>query len=238
MHHETPPLIIAGASRGVGLALARKERAAGRMVVALVRPSSDGAQLQESGVAIVPGDALSPADATRLFAECRSDCDVVSTIGGVSADGRRADDEGNINLINAAVQAGIRGRFLLVTSIGCGDMAPYRSERAITAFGAAVDAKTRAEYHLRVSGLSWTVLRPGGLRSEPGTGRGILSTDPELHGFINRADVVQLAQRILRDPATIGRAFAAVDLDAARSVNPLDPFSLERLGDMSCQPIS
>ncbi len=142
MRHETPPLIIAGASRGVGLALAWQERAIGRPVVALVRPSSDCTLLQETGATIMPGDALSPDDATRLFAECPTDCDVVSTIGGVSADGRRADDEGNINLIDAAVQAGIRGRFLLVTSIGCGNMAPYRSERAIAAFGAAVDAKT------------------------------------------------------------------------------------------------
>jgi len=229
MRHETLPVIIAGASRGVGLALARQERAIGRPVVALVRPSSGCTLLQQTGATIMPGDALSPDDATRLFAECPTDCDVVSTIGGVSADGRRADDEGNINLIDAAVQAGIRGRFLLVTSIGCGNMAPYRSERAIAAFGAAVDAKTRAEDHLRASGLSWTVLRPGGLRSEQGTGRGVLSTDPALHGFISRFDVAQLAQRILRDPATIGKAFAAVDQDAARSVNPLDPFPLQRL---------
>ncbi|WP_147181442.1 MULTISPECIES: SDR family oxidoreductase [Alphaproteobacteria] len=227
MRHETSPLIIAGASRGVGFILAQQESAIGRPVMALVRPSSNDTQLRDAGIAIVPGDALSPDDATRLFEECRSDCDVVSTIGGVSADGRRADDEGNINFINAAVKAGIRGRFLLVTSIGCGDMAPFRSERAIAAFGAAVDAKTRAEDYLRVSGLSWTILRPGGLRSEPGTGRGVLSTDPALHGFISRFDVAQLAQRILRDPATIGRAFAAVDQDAAHSVNPLDPFPLQ-----------
>jgi len=229
MRPETPPLVIAGASRGVGLALARQERAIGRQVLALVRPSSDDSLLQEIGVTIVFGDALLPDDAARLFAECPADCDVVSTIGGVSADGRRADDEGNINLIEAAVQAGLRGRFLLVTSIGCGDMAPYRSERAIAAFGAAVDAKTRAEDHLRASGLSWTVLRPGGLRSEPATGGGVLSRDPELHGLINRADVAQLAQRILRDPTTTGNAFAAVDMNAAQSVNPLDPFPLYRL---------
>ena len=62
------------------------------------------------------------------------------------------DDEGNINVIDQAANREV-GRFVLVTSIGCGDMAPFRSERAIAAFGAAVDAKTRAEEHFGASSL-------------------------------------------------------------------------------------
>ena len=41
------PLVIFGASRGVGLELARLERAAGRHVIAPVRPQSDIAALDE-----------------------------------------------------------------------------------------------------------------------------------------------------------------------------------------------
>ena len=105
-------------------------------------------------------------------------------------------------------------------------MAPYRSERAIAAFGAAVDAKTRAEEHLRQTIPQGTAIRPGGLRSEPATGRGILTTDPQMHGFIHRADVADLIVRALRDEGTAGRAFAAVDADQAKSVNPITPFPL------------
>lgn len=209
------PLVIAGASRGVGLELARLERAAGRRVVALVRPGSDVAELQATGAELVEGDALSPADAARLFDGLPADCDVVSTISGRNEDGRRADDEGNITLVDAAIRFGLVGRFLLITSIGCGEMAPYRSERAIAAFGAVVDAKTVAEEHLRRSALAWTIIRPGGLRSAPATGTGVLTTDPQTHGFINRADVAQLAYRALRDPSTLRQAFAAVEEAAA-----------------------
>lgn len=146
-------------------------------------------------------------------------------LGGRAPDGRCVDDEGNINVIEQAAHREV-DRFILVTSIGCGDMAPFRSERAIAAFGAAVDAKTRAEEHLRRVIPSATIIRPGGLRSDPATGRGILTRDPQMHGFINREDVAELVVRVLADPATCGQTFAAVNAETARTVNPVMPFHL------------
>ena len=58
--------------------------------------------------------------------------------------------------------------------------------------------KTRAEKHLRRVIPSATIIRPGGLRSEPPTGRGILTQDPQMHGFINRDDVAELVARARR----------------------------------------
>ena len=225
---EPRPLVIFGASRGVGLELARLESAAGRRVVAPVRPQSDAAALAEAGAVVLRGDALAMEEVTGILAGIGGEFDIASTLGGTAPDGRRADDAGNINVIDAAVASGRVRRFLLVTSIGCGEMAPFRSERAIAAFGAAVDAKTRAEERLKASGLEWTILRPGGLVSEPATGRGILSQDAEMHGLIHRADVAQLAFRALRDPATIGHAFAVVDSQRMNSVNAIPPFPLAR----------
>lgn len=217
------PVLIFGASRGVGLHLARLLRRDGVPVLAMLRPSSDDAPLTSMGVRVIRGDALARADVERTLAWVPGECDVVSTLSG--RDGTRfVDDEGNIHVIDAA--AGHAGRFVLVTSIGCGEMAPFRSERAIAAFGAAVDAKTRAEEHLRRVIPSATIVRPGGLRDEPATGRGLLSTDPQMHGFIHRPDVADLVRRVLRDPATQGRAFAAVDADQARSPNPIEAFPL------------
>ena len=220
------PLVIFGASRGVGLELARLECAAGRRVIAPVRPQSDVAALDGTGAAFLRADALSRQDVAGTLARIGGDFDIVSTLGGQADDGRRADDEGNINVIDAAVATGRVRRFVLVTSIGCGEMAPFRSARAIAAFGAVVDAKTLAEERLRASGLDWTILRPGGLVSEPATGRGILCEDPQMHGFIHRADAARLAFRALRDAATVGHAFAAVDAERMNSVNALPPFPL------------
>jgi nucleoside-diphosphate-sugar epimerase len=220
------PVLIFGASRGVGLVLARLMQRHDVPVTAMLRPMTARAYLDSIGVDIVRGNAFSRVDVDRAFASAPTGCDVVSTLGGRAPDGSYVDDEGNINVIDAAVTHGV-GRFVLVTSIGCGDMAPYRSERAIAAFGAAVDAKTRAEEHLRRVIPTATIIRPGGLRSDPGTGRGILSRDPQMHGFINRDDVAELIVRVLGDRATLGGTFAAVDADTARTVNPIRPFHLQ-----------
>jgi nucleoside-diphosphate-sugar epimerase len=210
------PVLIFGASRGVGLALARLLRRLDIPVAAMLRPITESGDLEQIGVRIVRGNAFSRPDIARAFASEPGTCDVVSTLGGRAPDGRYVDDEGNINVIDAAAAHGV-GRFILVTSIGCGDMAPFRSERAIAAFGAAVDAKTRAEEHLRRVIPEATIIRPGGLRSDSATGRGILTRNPQTHGFINREDVAALIVRMLGDPATLGQTFAAVDADIARS---------------------
>jgi nucleoside-diphosphate-sugar epimerase len=221
------PVLIFGANRGVGLALARLLRNLHVPVAAMLRPATASTDLESIGVRIQRGDALSRADVARAFASEPDVCDVVSTLGGRAPDGRYVDDEGNINVVDQAAAREVR-RFVLVTSIGCGDMAPFRSERAIAAFGAAVDAKTRAEEHLRHVLPAATIIRPGGLRSEPATGRGILTHDPQMHGFINREDVAELIACAIGDPATCGQAFAAVDAANARTVNAIAPFPLRR----------
>lgn len=220
------PLVIFGASRGVGLELARLARHGGRPVVALVRDGSPHSELDAAGVMVVTGDVLDPQAVSVACAAAGGPFDLVSTVGGRTADGRFTDEWGNIAAVDAAA-AGPCRRLVLVTSMGCGEMAPFRSERAIAAFGAAVDAKTRAEDHMRRAFPRGTAIRPGGLRSEPATGRGILSADPEIHGFIHRADVAELVLRALDDAATEGRFLAAVDADQARSVHPVEPFPLK-----------
>lgn len=220
------PLLIFGASRGVGLELARLERTSGRVVAAVLRHDSDDGHLREVGVGILRGDALSPADIEQALVRLSGPFDVVSTLGGRDEGGRLADDEGNINVIEAVQADGRAGRFVLVTSMGCGDMAPYRSERAIAAFGAVVDAKTLAEDRLRRTHLDWTILRPGGLISEPSTGNGLLTQNPKVHGFIHRADVALLAFRVLRDSTTSRHAFAAVDGNRMNCETSVEPFPL------------
>lgn len=222
------PTVIFGARTGVGLHLARLLRGEGVPVLAMLRPGADAGELEALGIRVARGDAFSREDVDRTLDLAGSgEFDVVSTIGGRGTDGRFADEDGNNNVTDGAAARNV-GRYVLVTSIGCGEMAPWRSERAIAAFGASVDAKTRAEDHARRAIRSATFIRPGGLRSEPATGRGILSDDPQMHGFIHREDVADLVRRALRDPATEGRAFAAVDLDQAKSVNPIEPFPLAR----------
>ncbi len=71
--------------------------------------------------------------------------------------------------------------------------------------------KTRAEEELRASGLDYTIIRPGGLRSGRQTGNGVLSEDREAYGYIFREDLSELLVSVLDDESTIGKTLAAVD---------------------------
>lgn len=53
------------------------------------------------------------------FADMEEVDAVISSIGGTTAN-PQADSQGNINIIEAALKKGVR-KFILITSIGCGD---------------------------------------------------------------------------------------------------------------------
>ena len=65
--------------------------------------------------------------------------------------------------------------------------------------GGAPDQVTATSLELR-----WTILRPGGLTDEPGTGRVRIETTP-FQGWIPRADVAGVLARVLFMPQTDGR---------------------------------
>jgi nucleoside-diphosphate-sugar epimerase len=73
---------------------------------------------------------------------------VVSTVGGTVAD-PTADGEGNINLINAAIEKGVK-KFVLVTSIGTGDSKDAPSEVVYNVLKPVLKEKEKAEEALKV----------------------------------------------------------------------------------------
>ena len=69
-------------------------------------------------------------------------------MGGTVAD-PKADGEGNINLINAAMEAGVK-KFVLVTSIGTGDSKDAPSEEVYNVLKPVLFEKAKAENALMV----------------------------------------------------------------------------------------
>lgn len=57
----------------------------------------------------------------------------------------------------------------------------------------------------------WTIVRPGGLISAPGTGNAVLTEDTKIGGVIHRADVADLVVKALNSPATVRKVLTAVD---------------------------
>ncbi len=219
------PVLIVGASRGVGRLMCQRLIQDNRRVVALIRAQHPVEQLERLGIEVLQGDVMNTTDVRDALGVLGRQGQVVSTVSGRLPNGDFTDDIGNRQLMDQCKHFAI-DRFLLVTAIGCGDMLPYRSSAAIAAFGPVVEAKTRAEDYLRLSQLPFTIVRPGGLRDDPESGQGLLCSDPEVHGFINRADLVQLLIQILDSPETLNQTYAAVDRDQMRCVNTIEPVVL------------
>lgn len=203
-----PPVLIFGATRNTGLLVAQLLVERGDRVTAFVRPTSDRTALEALGVDFVVGDAMDMATVRAATAAVEYGA-VVTTIGCLSCE-PPPDYQGNANIIEASVEAGIE-RLVLVTTIGAGDSAdapPWLSTRVL---GKILPLKNQAEDALRASGLDYTIIRPGGLRSGHRTGNGVLTEERSAFGYIFREDLAELIVAALDDDRTIGKTFAAVD---------------------------
>ncbi|MEO1428008.1 MAG: SDR family oxidoreductase [Cyanobacteria bacterium J06633_8] len=203
-------IFLAGASRGVGREIANCLTAQNLQVKALLRTEEKRQELEAMGIKVVSGDALNVDDVESAILGEESIDTVISTIGGVPKDSERADYLGNKNLIDAAVKAGIK-KFILISSIGSGNSANAIPPQALETLKPVLIEKEKAENHLIASGLTYTVIRPGGLKSEPSTGNGILTEDPKIAGTIHRADVAQLVCKSLNSEKTNNKILSAID---------------------------
>ncbi|MEG4580121.1 SDR family oxidoreductase [Microcoleus sp. MON1_C5] len=207
---EKSHIFLAGASRGVGLEIAKCLIAQNMQVTALLRSPATSTELEGMGIKVVTGDALDAAAMEVAMAGGEPIHAVISTIGGLPKDGERADYLGNKNLIDAAVKAGVQ-KFILVSSIGSGNSAAALQPQVLETLGPVLIEKEKAENHLIASGMIYTVIRPGGLKSEPATGNGILTEDSLVAGTIHRADVAQLVCQCLVSDAANNKVLSAVD---------------------------
>ncbi len=210
----TDAYLLFGASQRTGLELAKLLTARGDAVTALVRTSSDTEALEKLGVSLATGDALDADSVDAAFGagDFRA---AISTIGGSRKEPRRPDFDSTKNIVDAAKRHGVK-RVLLVTMIGAGDSRGVLSEQALQFLGTAAELKTQAEDYLMSSGLEATVLRPGGMLSEPATGTAIKTDDHSAMGIIHRADLAALLVECLDDDATIGKTYHTVDPEIKR----------------------
>jgi len=129
--------------------------------------------------------------------------------GGSGAARKRTMDYGGaVKLIEAAKQNGIR-RYVIVSSMGAGNPPPAGEGDV---FGEYLRAKADADAAVRDSGLDYTIVRPGGLTDDPGTGR-VRAADSVERGSIPRDDVAEVLVAVLDTPGTVGVTFELVSGD-------------------------
>ncbi len=203
-------IFLAGASRGVGREIAKCLTEQNKKVKALLRSEAARPELEAMGITVVMGDALDAVAVEQAMLGDEPISVVISTIGGLPKDGERADFLGNKNLIDAVVKAKVQ-KFILISSIGSGESVVAIPPQALEALKSVLVEKEQAEKYLMESGLTYTIIRPGGLKSEPATGNGVLTEDYRVAGSIHRADVAQLACKCLFSDAANNKILSAVD---------------------------
>ena len=154
------------------------------------------------------GDALDREAADQAL-EAGPYVAMVLSLGGKRGE-PRPDLEGTVNLVDAAKAGGLK-RVVMVTAIGCGDSRDVLHPKAWEFLGPVIELKDQAETFLQNSGMDWTILRPGGMSSDPATGTGAMTEDHTAMGIITRADLGRLVVECLDDPATVGQIYHAVD---------------------------
>lgn len=210
MTNSESTIFLAGASRGLGLEIAHRLTSQSLQVKALLRSETARTELEAMGIAVVLGDALNIHDVERAILEGEPIQTVISTIGGRPQEGERADYLGNKHLIDVAVKAGVK-KFILISSIGSGKSAIALPSQALETLEPVLAEKEKAELHLIASGLTYIIIRPGGLQSEPATGNGFLTENPAIAGTIHRADVAELVYQCLISERTNNKTLSALD---------------------------
>jgi uncharacterized protein YbjT (DUF2867 family) len=203
--------VIAGGHGQIALRLARQLTERGDEVVALVRDPSQFADVSATGARPELADLERDSVAMMTTHLAGADAVVFAAGAGPGSTAERKDSvdrAGAALLAGAAAQLGIR-RYVLVSSMGAGAAPPAGTDEV---FAAYLRAKTAAEEDLRRRDLDWTILRPGGLTNDAGSGRVRLEARVP-RGRIPRDDVATVIAALLAEPLTAGRTLELIGGD-------------------------
>ncbi|MGW1008662.1 SDR family oxidoreductase [Streptomyces termitum] len=201
-------IVIAGGHGRIALRLERLLSAGGHEAVGVVRRPEQVEDLRAAGAEAAVLD-LESASAAEV-AEVLRGADAAVFAAGAGPDSGAArkdtvDRDAAVLFADAAERAGVR-RFVVVSSMGAdaGHPGDEVFDVYLRAKGAADDA-VRAR-----TGLEWTVLRPGALTDDAGTGRVRLAAATG-RGRISRDDVAAVLAELVETPGTAGLTLELVE---------------------------
>jgi nucleoside-diphosphate-sugar epimerase len=211
-------IIIAGGHGQIALRLAQLLSSRGDEVVGIIRKSEHAQDLITAGAEPLVCD-LESADVVVRSLKSADAAIFAAGAGPGSGIARKetVDHAAAVLFADAAEATGVR-RFLVISSMGADREPPEGTDPV---FAAYLRAKSAADAYVRSRAqLDWTILRPGRLTNDPGTGRVTLAESTG-YGQISRDDVAAVLAALLAEPGTIGLTLELVDGDTpvAEAVN-------------------
>jgi len=196
-------VVVAGGHGQVGIRLLRLLADGGHRARGLIRNPDHADDLTAVGAEPVVCDM----EALDDLSECCAGADAVVFAAGAGPGSgperkRTVDYGAAVKLMEAGVS-----RYVMVSAIGAGRPADWSEEMR-----PYYEAKAGADERLMESGLDYTIVRPGGLTDDPGTGRVRVGTNLD-YGNIPRDDVAAVLLAVLETPGTVGKTFELVSGD-------------------------
>jgi uncharacterized protein YbjT (DUF2867 family) len=196
-------VVVAGGHGQVGIRLLRLLADGGHRARGLIRNPDHADDLTAVGAEPVVCDMEALDDLSGCCAEADAVVFAAGAGPGSGPERKRTVDYGAaVKLMEAGVS-----RYVMVSAIGAGrpddwseEMRPY------------YEAKAGADERLMESGLDYTIVRPGGLTDDPGTGRVRVGTNLD-YGNVPRDDVAAVLLAVLETPGTVGKTFELVSGD-------------------------
>ena len=204
---------IAGGHGKIALLLTRRLAARGDTVISLIRnPDQAGDVEAQHGRPVFC--SLEQATAGAVAAAVHGSDLVVFAAGAGPGSGAErkltVDRDGAIKLLQAAVLSGVP-RYLMISSVGA-ENPPDGDD----VFSVYLRAKAEADAALQASDREWTIVRPGRLTNDPGTGRVRIDSEP-FRGEVPREDVAAVLDALLHDIRAAHRI-----LNINRGTDPLE----------------
>jgi uncharacterized protein YbjT (DUF2867 family) len=198
-------VVIAGGHGKVAMRLTRLLSERGDRVRSLIRNPGHAGDVEAAGGEPVVSDMEAEDDLSTSVAGADA---IVFAAGAGPGSGparkRTVDYGAAVKLIDAARKAGVT-RYVIVSSIGADDPSSARGQMR-----PYLEAKHDADAALSESGLAYTIVRPGGLTEDPGSGRVTVSDDMSTRGPVPRDDVAAVLAAVLADDSTAGKTFVVV----------------------------
>ncbi|EJN57509.1 SDR family oxidoreductase [Halogranum rubrum] len=190
-------VLVAGSHGQVGQHVTQILAESDHSVRGMVRAESQASDIEDLGAEPVVADLT--GDVSHAVEGIDA---IIFAAGSGGEDVWGVDRDGAINLVDAAKSAGIK-RFVMLSSINAD-----RPENGPEALREYLQAKAEADEYLRESDLTYTIVRPGPLTDEDGTGR--IRTGANLDGDdveIPREDVSRTLVAALGAKSTYGETF-------------------------------
>jgi uncharacterized protein YbjT (DUF2867 family) len=207
-------IVIAGGHGKIALILERLLSQRGDSVAGFIRNPEHAADLEAAGAEPLVVD-LENASVDEVATHLQGADAVVFAAGagpGSGAARKETVDRDAAILLADAAEAAKVGRYVMVSSMGADAEAPEDAGDPV--FVAYLRAKGAADDDVRGrKALDATIVRPGLLTNDPGTGRVTIAEDTG-RSSVPREDVAAVLLAVLDTPGTVGQTFEVIGGDA------------------------